>query len=333
MVNCHRPCRVAGRQEDQLTSARARPLAPIRVGVTVTFTPTASGSRHAVLWIAESGGGPLVDFGIFVLGISLEYLRSLSFELQEGSFLGMQDHLNPPHGGQLINLIATPERTAQLQADSRKWPSWDLTPRQLCDLELLLNGGFSPLRGFISCADYESTCARMRLADGKIWPIPIVLDVADDFASSIGAGTSIALRDPEGVMLAALHVEEGSIPAGRVILTRLDKPFLLDFRRSLMDQAGEASLPPGMPLFQGSEPLASYLIAKSIRYVAYSYGDEVGFTRYFSYMLSPYNNVWGRTIAQSTYDVQDNLTELGKTRKRIYDDGKSFVLDLQQRDR
>jgi len=208
VVNCHRPCRVAGRQEDQLTSARARPLAPIRVGVTVTFTPTASGSRHAVLWIAESGGGPLVDFGIFVLGISLEYLRSLSFELQEGSFLGMQDHLNPPHGGQLINLIATPERTAQLQADSRKWPSWDLTPRQLCDLELLLNGGFSPLRGFISCADYESTCARMRLADGKIWPIPIVLDVADDFASSIGAGTSIALRDPEGVMLAALHVEE-----------------------------------------------------------------------------------------------------------------------------
>jgi len=138
-----------------------------------------------------------------------------------------------------------------------------------------------------------------------------------------------------------LEVEEykklqGSIPAGRVILTRLDKPFLLDFRRNrvfLMDQAGEASLPPGMPLFQGSEPLASYLIAKSIRYVAYSYGDEVGFTRYFSYMLSPYNNVWGRTIAQSTYDVQDNLTELGKTRKRIYDDGKSFVLDLQQRDR
>jgi hypothetical protein len=138
-----------------------------------------------------------------------------------------------------------------------------------------------------------------------------------------------------------LEVEEykklqGSVPAGGIILTRLDKPFLLDFRRNrvfLMDQAGEASLPPGMPLFQGSEPLASYLIAKSIRYVAYSYGDEAGFTRYFSYMLSPYNNVWGRTIAQHTYDTQDNLTELGKTRKRIYDDGKSFVLDLQQRNR
>jgi len=120
----------------------------------------------------------------------------------------MQDHLNPPHGGELVNQVATPARSAELQADSRKWPSWDLSPRQLCDLELLLNGGFSPLRGFMSRADYESTCTRMRLTDGKIWPIPIVLDVSDEFARTIGAGTSIALRDPEGVMLAALHVEE-----------------------------------------------------------------------------------------------------------------------------
>ena len=120
----------------------------------------------------------------------------------------MQDHLNPAHGGELVNQIATPARCVELQADSQKWPSWDLTPRQLCDLELLLNGGFSPLRGFMSRADYDSTCTRMRLADGKIWPIPIVLDVPDDFARTIGAGTSIALRDPEGVMLAALHIEE-----------------------------------------------------------------------------------------------------------------------------
>src|SRR5215469_10501522 len=118
------------------------------------------------------------------------------------------DRLNPPHGGELVNLIASPERASELQVESREWPSWDLTPRQLCDLELLLNGGFSPLRGFMSRADYESTCARMRLADGKIWPIPIVLDVPGEFARTIGPGCSIALRDPEGVMLAALHVEE-----------------------------------------------------------------------------------------------------------------------------
>ena len=120
----------------------------------------------------------------------------------------MPDHLNSPHGGELVNLIAAPHRVSDLQAQSCEWPSWDLTPRQLCDLELLLNGGFSPLRGFMSRTDYESTCARMRLADGKIWPIPIILDVPDEFARTIGPGCSIALRDPEGVMLAALHVEE-----------------------------------------------------------------------------------------------------------------------------
>jgi sulfate adenylyltransferase len=116
--------------------------------------------------------------------------------------------LNPPYGGELVNLIVSPERAAELQSTSRDWPSWDLTPRQTCDLELLLNGGFSPLRGFMSRADYESTCTRMRLADGKIWPIPIVLDVSDEFVRMLGSRTSIALRDPEGVMLAALGVEE-----------------------------------------------------------------------------------------------------------------------------
>jgi sulfate adenylyltransferase len=121
---------------------------------------------------------------------------------------GAHDRLNPPHGGELVDLIASRERASQLQVQSREWPSWDLTPRQLCDLELLLNGGFSPLRGFMSRADYESTCGRMRLADGKIWPIPIVLDVPDEFARTIGPCSSIALRDPEGVMLAALHVED-----------------------------------------------------------------------------------------------------------------------------
>ena len=58
----------------------------------------------------------------------------------------VSSHLNPPHGGELIELMGSPERKAELRAKSRDWSSWDLTPRQLCDLELLLNGGFSPLR-------------------------------------------------------------------------------------------------------------------------------------------------------------------------------------------
>ena len=118
-------------------------------------------------------------------------------------------HLIPPHGGELINLIVTPERGAELKAHSKEWPSWDLTARQLCDLELLLNGGFSPLRGFMNRADYESVCQKMRLSSGLLWPVPITLDVTEAFAKSLTAGTSkVALRDPEGVMVAVLHVED-----------------------------------------------------------------------------------------------------------------------------
>jgi sulfate adenylyltransferase len=120
----------------------------------------------------------------------------------------MQDHLIPPHGGKLVNLTAQPARAAELHSESRDWLSWDLSNRQLCDLELLLSGGFSPLRGFMTRADYEKTCCEMRLADGTLWPIPITLDVTEELARSIGPGSTVALRDPEGVMLAALRVEE-----------------------------------------------------------------------------------------------------------------------------
>jgi sulfate adenylyltransferase len=118
-------------------------------------------------------------------------------------------HLIPPHGGELIQLIAQPERIAELKAHSKEWPSWDLTARQLCDLELLVTGGFSPLRGFMTRADYEGVCQNMRLASGTLWPMPVTLDVTEEFAKKLTPGTSkIALRDPEGVMLAVLHVEE-----------------------------------------------------------------------------------------------------------------------------
>ena len=78
----------------------------------------------------------------------------------------MQQNLIEPHGGELVNLIVDAKRAEQLRAESKAWPSWDLTPRQICDLELLLLGGFSPLRGFLGRADYESVCQRMRLANG-----------------------------------------------------------------------------------------------------------------------------------------------------------------------
>jgi len=120
----------------------------------------------------------------------------------------VRDPLIAPHGGKLVVLLAEALRAAELKAASRDWPSWDLTPRQLCDLELLLNGGFSPLEGFLTRSDYESVCASMRLANGLLWPVPVTLDVPEDVARRIGPGGTLALRDPEGVLLAALHVED-----------------------------------------------------------------------------------------------------------------------------
>jgi len=87
-------------------------------------------------------------------------------------------------------------------------PSWDLTPRQLCDLELLMNDGFAPLDGFLRHVDYEHVLKEMRLADGHLWPIPVTLDVSREFAGRLKSGTKIALRDAEGVPLALLTVED-----------------------------------------------------------------------------------------------------------------------------
>jgi sulfate adenylyltransferase len=121
---------------------------------------------------------------------------------------GPGSHLIAPHGGELVDLLAGPERAADLKAASRDWPSWDLTPRQFCDLELLLNGAFSPLTGFMGKADHDSVCERLRLANGTLWPIPILLDVPQETARKVKSGGALALRDPEGVMLAVLHVDE-----------------------------------------------------------------------------------------------------------------------------
>src|SRR6266568_3698830 len=94
-------------------------------------------------------------------------------------------NLIPPHGGELINLNADGERAAELKSQSSDFHSWDLTARHIRDLELLLNGGFSPLRGFMTKADYEGVCHNMKLSSGVLWPIPITLDVTESFAKAL----------------------------------------------------------------------------------------------------------------------------------------------------
>ncbi len=115
-------------------------------------------------------------------------------------------HLIEPCGGVLKELYLGVEDAAPFKAGAQGYPSWDLTPRQLCDLELLLNGGFSPLGGFLNRADYDRVVEDMRLADGTLWPMPITLDVSEEFAGQLGGGGRVALRDPEGVLVAVLEV-------------------------------------------------------------------------------------------------------------------------------
>ncbi|KAF1958635.1 ATP-sulfurylase [Byssothecium circinans] len=124
---------------------------------------------------------------------------------------------NPPHGGVLKDLIARDApRRKELYDEAEKLPAIVLSERQLCDLELILSGGFSPLEGacwaiscggvwfrpscllcFLSQKDYEGVVSANRLADGNLFSIPITLDVSQETIDSEGVkpGARIALRD------------------------------------------------------------------------------------------------------------------------------------------
>ncbi len=113
-----------------------------------------------------------------------------------------------PHGGTLKDLYLDEASAEREQAAAGDFPVWSLTARQLCDLDLLANGAFSPLEGFLNESDYRSVCSTLRLANGVLWPIPICLDVSEAFAETLTTGERIALRDPEGVLLATMDVED-----------------------------------------------------------------------------------------------------------------------------
>jgi sulfate adenylyltransferase len=117
-----------------------------------------------------------------------------------------------PYGGALVDLIAGADRIDALKEQSRDWPSWQLSPRQLGDLELLLTGGFSPLTGFMGRRDYDSVLERMRLADGAFWPLPITLDVSDELGRQLRPDDRLVLRDLFGVAVAVLRVTDAWQP-------------------------------------------------------------------------------------------------------------------------
>jgi sulfate adenylyltransferase len=110
------------------------------------------------------------------------------------------------HGGVLKDLYLAQAAAEEEKIKARDYKSWALTERQLCDIELILNGAFSPLEGFLTRREYDGVVEKMRLSSGLLWPIPITLDVAEKFAETIEEGESIALRNPEGVILATMEV-------------------------------------------------------------------------------------------------------------------------------
>ena len=115
---------------------------------------------------------------------------------------------NSAHGGRLIDLVVGGDDAKVLREQTATMPLVTLNSRSLSDLELLAVGGYSPLEGFMTQADYRSVVDDMHLASGLPWPMPITLAVGDEDAHGISEGGDIALADESGRILASMHVRE-----------------------------------------------------------------------------------------------------------------------------
>ena len=114
--------------------------------------------------------------------------------------------LIPPYGEKLINLHVDAEQREQLAAHASKLPRIQLSERNLCDLEILATGGFSPLDRFMREADYRRVLDEMRLADGQLFPIPITLSVNPE--TPLALDQEVALADQRNNLLAVMRIEE-----------------------------------------------------------------------------------------------------------------------------
>ena len=114
--------------------------------------------------------------------------------------------LIPPYGDRLINLLAPPERATELRRRATTLPSIQLSERSVCDLELLATGAFSPLDRFMGEVDYRRVVGEMRLANGRVFPIPVTLPVPSDAPVRLGEG--VALRTPRNDLVAVLRIDE-----------------------------------------------------------------------------------------------------------------------------
>jgi sulfate adenylyltransferase len=113
-----------------------------------------------------------------------------------------------PHGGELINRIATAAQKEEFLSKAEILPRVGLDERSLSDLVLIAIGGFSPLTGFMGSADYENVVANMRLANGLPWAIPITLSVNEELANSIPDGAFVRLDDENGRYIGVMELAE-----------------------------------------------------------------------------------------------------------------------------
>ncbi len=116
------------------------------------------------------------------------------------------------------HLLADAQRAADLRAAAADLPSLNLSPRQVDEVELLLSGAYAPLRGFLGQADYRNVLEARRLTDGTLWPHPLALEVEGEVAAPLAAGCRVALRDPEGVVLAVMDISDNWPHGGRHLL-------------------------------------------------------------------------------------------------------------------
>ena len=113
-----------------------------------------------------------------------------------------------PHGGQLVNRIATPEQRAEFLSKADFLPRVQLDDRAVSDLEMIAIGAFSPLTGFMNQEDYDRTVTEMRLANGLVWSIPITLSVSEEVASRLKEGDLLRLDNPAGRFIGVLQLTQ-----------------------------------------------------------------------------------------------------------------------------
>ncbi len=116
------------------------------------------------------------------------------------------ESLISPYGGELVDLLVHAEERDEVKAFASQLPSLQISPRLVCDLELLATGAFSPLDRFMGEEDFKRVLNEMRLSNDLIFPIPITLPV--ELGEAIKLGQNIALRDSNNNLLAVMTIED-----------------------------------------------------------------------------------------------------------------------------